>query len=140
MFKATKNKIVIGIILLFIIGCTKNENQNDSDSVAGTYIGNTVEENTWSSPENGIVEKDTTYVDTFIVEITPDNDILFMNKGYQWMFKVDPSNKYEEYDGPHTARVFRLNVQDSLRVTYWNWSGWLDTYHQTDKNFNGEKQ
>ncbi len=137
------------IILLIIWGCKKDEidNKNNnqsssSSSVEGIYIGYTNDVRISDSPMQEYEKIDTTYMDTFFVEKTINNDsILFSNTsiGFNAKFILDTQNLYTiRYVNGGTA--YDLTVRDSLIFTHGTYSGFGLTIDLHDVTFKGIKQ
>ena len=144
--------------LMFLVRCIKDDsnstdlypdvyigNTNDidsTDSYSGVYIGNTYEINKWANSLTNYEtqEKDTLFIDTFLVSIISDDTIIFSNKGVEWKFKFESDTTYTIWYGSHSLRNFEFVNNDSLKVHYWSYGGYGSSYNQTNIDFAGIKQ
>ncbi len=140
--------LIVVVIIISLVGCTKGEGGDNKPepkekplSIEGFYIGETYQKNKWQNPMNGYQEWDTTFIDTFSVILDDMDSISFINKnGREWKFELETTNKYMEFYGTHSYRMFKVKPYDSLIVKYWSYGGDGDSFNQSNIDFIGTKQ
>lgn len=121
-------------LFVFLFACEEDK----SSSVEGTYLGNTYRVNTWANPQDSLQQRDTTYLDTFQVELT-GNSIRFRNGDQSWVFEQTPDHEYIQWNGTHSNHQFGFPHIDSLTYSYWSYGGFGVSFSQTNIDFIGGK-